>query len=690
MSNWYQDAPELKWDRPETRAAHEILYSAFRDVDAAIDFAETAGINRGDIDLSGSAAIVWRRILDAAAASGRIERLLERVFETESVHGFHEQLRRTFSTPLGEAGVKPPDRPPSPQPGPEPDEPQEPARTAPRVAELADLLVALFTVDELRRFLLRLPEGRNVVDGLPANVSLAKLAGDAEEALRKRGLVDANLHERLLHERPRRSEEIDGWWRQEAVRVDPPPRPPQPQPRPRKDSDDPGQGGTAGANDKDDANLSWRFFAVGIVATLAAVGLAIWGFGQAEPLRVGQQTILAWALSVSSGFAAGCFAGGFTVKARSLASGAVATATGGFAVWGVTFFALLPPDDYDLLIQFRPVDGATAPIDGRAVVTADGEPRICEPDKNAACRVPGLPRARVAGNPLEVRMVDSAYRIVGGPYIFEEDGSVTLDVELIPTAADEPEAQLDASFVSGDIVIYAPQPERRNLVAKLRIQSKSTRAIPLGSFGLELLDASEQVLESLDYVTDSPIELAARSTDDIVLDTMMPYTAVVMASANGTLRIAVRYGAAEGRGRVLATVDIPMAKMRWLSEKPPLQASSKLAADADDAVREWGKANCEQGTRPKHSVTYGAPGGPAVVVHCEQNGKARGPTVSWYGADPERIRSEGRNDENGENIGWWNFYAPDGTFERAQCYRPGTIKPVKTVRDVARVVGEGC
>jgi hypothetical protein len=75
--------------------------------------------------------------------------------------------------------------------------------------ELADLLMSLFTVDELRRFVRLLPDGRSLAYELPSGpVSLSHLAFDVTLALERHGL-HPEFFERLLEERPGRRDEIE-------------------------------------------------------------------------------------------------------------------------------------------------------------------------------------------------------------------------------------------------------------------------------------------------------------------------------------------------------------------------------------------------------------------------------------------------------------------------------------------------
>jgi len=77
------------------------------------------------------------------------------------------------------------------------------------VANLSGLLTAVFSADELRRFLLD-TFGRGFVDQLPAaSASLAALASEAADKLIQQRYVDRDLRDALYRMRPRRASEID-------------------------------------------------------------------------------------------------------------------------------------------------------------------------------------------------------------------------------------------------------------------------------------------------------------------------------------------------------------------------------------------------------------------------------------------------------------------------------------------------
>ncbi|MBK6580404.1 MAG: hypothetical protein IPG17_30430 [Sandaracinaceae bacterium] len=86
---------------------------------------------------------------------------------------------------------------------------QTPQGAAPEV-ELSELLTSMFSASELRMFLYRLPEGRDLDNALPgAMTPLRELAHEASKLLIKRGHLSAGLFEALLRERPRRAADIE-------------------------------------------------------------------------------------------------------------------------------------------------------------------------------------------------------------------------------------------------------------------------------------------------------------------------------------------------------------------------------------------------------------------------------------------------------------------------------------------------
>lgn len=82
--------------------------------------------------------------------------------------------------------------------------------------------------------------------------------------------------------------------------------------------------------------IDFRYFVVGCILLATAIGLAIYAF-EKRILTGSQIVILKWLLPLASGFCAGSFIGSFTIKSKGALPGIVATATGGFGVWFLTF-----------------------------------------------------------------------------------------------------------------------------------------------------------------------------------------------------------------------------------------------------------------------------------------------------------------------------------------------------------------
>jgi hypothetical protein len=86
--------------------------------------------------------------------------------------------------------------------------------------------------------------------------------------------------------------------------------------------------------------IEWRWFILGCVLILVAIIAFFWGFALGE-LKHGQYMLLMWILPLSSGFAAGSFAG--SIKATGPIGQIAITATGGFAVWLLSFLLIPKP-----------------------------------------------------------------------------------------------------------------------------------------------------------------------------------------------------------------------------------------------------------------------------------------------------------------------------------------------------------
>jgi len=84
-----------------------------------------------------------------------------------------------------------------------------------------------------------------------------------------------------------------------------------------------------------------RWFVFGCVFSAVAIAFAGWGFYLVD-LSPSQRLILVWLLPISSGFAAGAFAGSIDARARHWGPGFFISASGGFAVWLITTYILFP------------------------------------------------------------------------------------------------------------------------------------------------------------------------------------------------------------------------------------------------------------------------------------------------------------------------------------------------------------
>jgi hypothetical protein len=90
-----------------------------------------------------------------------------------------------------------------------------------------------------------------------------------------------------------------------------------------------------------------------------AFAIALWGFSLGT-LTDDQRRLLVWVLPLASGFAAAAFAGSIFVQARNVVPGIVVTATGGFAIWFITFFYLFPERKGSLAPNPLPAASPTA------------------------------------------------------------------------------------------------------------------------------------------------------------------------------------------------------------------------------------------------------------------------------------------------------------------------------------------
>lgn len=96
-------------------------------------------------------------------------------------------------------------------------------------AQLSELLLSLFSADELRRFVRYLPDGDTLMGSLPgANASASQTAQETVYTLERHGLINHDLFDRLAAERPRRAHEINELRQHFNLRTAPSPSHPAP------------------------------------------------------------------------------------------------------------------------------------------------------------------------------------------------------------------------------------------------------------------------------------------------------------------------------------------------------------------------------------------------------------------------------------------------------------------------------
>jgi hypothetical protein len=99
--------------------------------------------------------------------------------------------------------------------------------------------------------------------------------------------------------------------------------------------------------------VNWPWFIVGCIVLCAAFGVFFWAFSLGD-LTSSRRFLLMWLLPLASGFACGCFAG--SLRASGPVGPLAVAATGGFAVWLLSYFLLpeieppKPPDSVSLTV----------------------------------------------------------------------------------------------------------------------------------------------------------------------------------------------------------------------------------------------------------------------------------------------------------------------------------------------------
>ena len=119
----------------------------------------------------------------------------------------------------------------------------------------------------------------------------------------------------------------------------------------------------------DSAGISWPFFFVGLCLMDYAFYMSSKAF-DAGTLTGDQRFILLWLLPLASGFLCATFAGKISAKTKKGFAGWAVAATGGFAVWILSFFLLpspsavnLPPDGVSIsMVQGMPFKKAAEMI----------------------------------------------------------------------------------------------------------------------------------------------------------------------------------------------------------------------------------------------------------------------------------------------------------------------------------------
>lgn len=121
--------------------------------------------------------------------------------------------------------------------------------------------------------------------------------------------------------------------------------------------------------------LETRYFVLGILLLVSAIAFAAWGFYE-DCLSVSRQNILRWALPLASGFSAWSFSGAIHAK---VANGLIVAATGGFAVYLITVYTLIPTQDSSC----QPQNACVNEINdlrylGKALYAYDKNPNLAE------------------------------------------------------------------------------------------------------------------------------------------------------------------------------------------------------------------------------------------------------------------------------------------------------------------------
>jgi len=90
---------------------------------------------------------------------------------------------------------------------------------------------------------------------------------------------------------------------------------------------------------KQTGGIEPRFFVVGVLSLVFALGMVVWGFGLGNLTR-DQRFLFLWMLPIAGGFASGSFTGSLSAASKRWKNTLIVAATGGFAVWVLTYLML--------------------------------------------------------------------------------------------------------------------------------------------------------------------------------------------------------------------------------------------------------------------------------------------------------------------------------------------------------------
>ncbi len=97
---WWRSAG-IDWAQAEPKQALRVFSTAWTDKDELVFLAERAGISRADIDRDGAPRQVWRRLLELAARSGLLGRLIQEALDDSTRAAHRPQLEALLDGDLG-------------------------------------------------------------------------------------------------------------------------------------------------------------------------------------------------------------------------------------------------------------------------------------------------------------------------------------------------------------------------------------------------------------------------------------------------------------------------------------------------------------------------------------------------------------------------------------------------------------